>query len=127
MSGVQNKKSKPTRFTRLFCLNSLRETPSFTRLKIEENIKAKNKDEIQRPNLRRNTKEKIKKKYKGKKKTKYKGKNKDEIQRPARGVREYVSNVDGFGLCEVGSVKLADFFTKLGFRAGRRGNGKNER
>lgn len=64
MSGVQNKKSKPTRFTRLFCLNSLRETPSFTRLKIEENIKAKNKDEIQRPNLRRNTKEKIKTKYK---------------------------------------------------------------
>ena len=43
---------------------SLRETPSFTRLKIEENIKAKNKDEIQRPNLRRNTKEKIKTKYK---------------------------------------------------------------
>ena len=119
MSGVQNKKSKTTRFTRLFCLNSLRETPSFTRLKIEENIKAKNKDEIQRPNLRRNTKEKIKKKYKGK--------NKDEIQRPARGVREYVSTFDGFGLCEVGSVKLADFFTKLGSQAGRRGNGKNER
>jgi hypothetical protein len=30
-------------------------------------------------------------------------------------------------LCEVGSVKLADFFTKLGSQAGRRGNGKNER
>ncbi len=41
--------------------------------------------------LRRNTKAKIKKKY-----ICPLGKKKDEIQRPARGVREYVSTFDGF-------------------------------